>query len=191
MDAAISAVIESFDYGNGHRFSDIDLKRPDMRCGFVFRYAAHGAALVRCRILEGVRYCPELKSILKKNLLKVVSLGSGPGNDAIGFCSAMRRSNFSGTLEIVMTDAIPNWSEFVDITEQFLGQGDFGEASNLFLQGQVELFYGKREYILPDHLPGLGLLQFDIVLICKLLSIMNKRKTEIFPEVRFLFAIQI
>lgn len=190
MDAAISAVIVSFRYSEGHRFSEVDYNREDMCCGFIFRYAAHGAALARCRILEGLDRCPELKSILRKKEVTLASLGCGPGNDAIGFCSAMSRAKFSGTLKkIFLVDAISNWSDYAFKAVRLLCQGGFGEVSDLFQRKKVEIVL-FRQRTLPEQLNTLRLSQFDVVLICKLMSILNRREVQRLPRVRILFAVK-
>lgn len=187
MDAAISEVITSFKYSEGHRFKEVNFKHADMCCGYIFRYAAHGAALTRCRILEGLDHCNELKSILMKKEVKLVSLGCGPGNDAIGFCSAMRRANFPGTLKILLVDAIENWSDYTLKAKQLLCNGDFGETSEFFQRNQVRLFKFYR-CTLPEQLT-FNLSEFDVVLICKLMSIMEIEKHDRFIQVIISFTV--
>lgn len=189
MDESISAVIDSFKYGEGHRFSEVDYNRADMCCGYVFRYAAHGAALARYRILEGLDRCPELKSILRKKEVRLASLGCGPGNDAIGFCSAMSRAKFSGTLKILLVDAISNWKDYAFKAAQLLCNGDFGEVCDLFQRKKVKFCFRRRT--LPEQLKTLFLSQFDVVLICKLMSIMNREKQKELAMVRISFAVNV
>lgn len=209
ISEALTAIKISFHYNKGNKYSDVDYRLPENLCAVLFRYAPHGARLARYKILEAMDQYPELRRILSIPHLKVVSLGGGPGSDAIGFCSAMKRWNFGGTLDICVMDSVAEWLPYINKIREAMMQGvinpsgngfisRFGESSDLFFRGKATLsFYPctlgeQRPVQQPIQYPGQVPVQYpgqvpvqqpepfnwinqcDIVLICKLLSIMEQ-----------------
>lgn len=171
MAEAISFIIKSFNYKDGGDFSHIDFRRVEMICGYLFRYAPHGAGLTRCRTKEALRSSMQLRSILRKNELNVVSLGGGPGNDAIGFCSAISEFDFAGKLNIHVVDSIVKWSDVLSKAEKFLKEDALGNVSDIFKQGKATLNFTQCR--LPGGFRDIPIGQCNIVLICKLFSIIK------------------
>lgn len=186
MDA-ISSIKDSFNRSKGGRFSDLDFNREDIFCGYIDRYGPHGAGLARCKVLEALKNCTELASLLTKSRLKVVSLGCGPGNDAIGFCSAMSQSDFAGRLVIHAVDEAKLWQNCISKVTELLDNGNYGDVSHLFQQEKVELYFSP--FTLPGDLRYLPMHEFDVVLICKLISIMERPSRRNLVQVKFIIII--
>lgn len=184
---AISCIKDSFNRSKGRRFSDLDFNREDILCGYIDRYGPHGAGLARCKVLEALKNCTELASLLAKSRLKVVSLGGGPGNDAIGFCSAMSQSDFAGRLVIHVVDEAKLWQNCISKVRELLDKGNYGDASHLFQQEKVELYFSP--FTLPGDLRYLPMHEFDVVLICKLISIMEWPDKKNLVQVKFIIII--
>lgn len=184
---AISSIKDYFKWSEGGRFSDLDFNKEDTLCGYIDRYADHGAGLARCKILEALENCRELRSILEKSHLSVVSLGGGPGNDAIGFCSAMSRSHFAGRLVIHVVDKARLWQKCISMVRELLDKGIYGDTSHVFQQGKVALYFSP--FTLPGELRYLAMYEFDIVLICQLISFIQWADKRKLIQVKFIIII--
>lgn len=149
--------------------------------GYLFRYAPHGAGLTRNRVLAAVRGSNDLALCLQKTDLSIVSLGGGPGNDIIGFCSALvecvERSQCLDTsrkLNITVVDQYSKWSICIDHLNNLVREGEFGNVSRLFRSFSVNMSFFQAE-ISPNYaeryLPSLQ--RADVILMVKLISSMK------------------
>lgn len=210
ISEALDPIKISFHYDKENQYGDVDYYScAENISAYLFRYAPHGARLARYRILEAMDNCkdPQLQRILRIPQLKVASLGGGPGSDAIGFCSAMNYFKIVGTVDIVVVDAVAEWltciNKIKDIMKPLGERNPFG--SDLFYQGRAELFFrvctlGEQRPIeqpvqQPGQLPAqqpdpFNLInECDVVLICKLISIMKSESITILIQVSIFIAI--
>lgn len=137
---AIDEINESFNFEN----PPVDYSRPEVICGYLSRYATHSAGLARTTIVDAGRNCRRLKSVLEKcGELRVVSLGGGPGSDALGFCSALSELGHLGwtSLHITVVDAVEEWRECVTLVDQYLREDEFGSVSRLFRKKDVSMSF--------------------------------------------------
>lgn len=181
---SISSIICEFKHGPAQRFSQVDLKRWENICGYLFRYGLHGASLTRIKVLEAIRNCSVLRSVLKNRQLRVITLGGGPGNDTIGFCSALQDYHKNSQINLTVVDAAREWSLCVNLVNSIIPEGEFGNISKLFNNNNVNLSF------LNVHLPGdrqlhkkyfQKLEKADIILMTKFISSLswNERRSMI------------
>lgn len=175
---SIQEIIDSFKQSfpnERFRFDQINLTKWEKVCGYLYRYASHGAGFARNRILNAIRNCTDLKRTLEKPVIKIISLGSGPGNDALGLCSALADLKYPEKLEITMVDKIIEWSLCIQLAKLLISNGNFGKTSDLFQKTNVILKYCQVD------LPGNSwkdqnyfkiLAEADVILIFKLISVL-------------------
>lgn len=173
VNQAINDINKSFVFNSNN--PPANYSQTKVVCGYLSRYATHTAGLVRTRILEAVCNCLELKSALKKEgELRVVSIGGGPGSDALGFCSALSELGLDGwtSLDITVVDAAEGWRECVTLLDQHLREGEFGSVSKMFKERKVTMSFVQA------NLPGDpekdircydALTKADIILECKMM----------------------
>lgn len=154
------------------------------------RYGLQGAGLTRFRVLNAMRNSRELKEILEKSDLEVVSLGSGPGNDVIGLCSAFSQLNLD-SLRITAVDKFAQFGSFLKLSNVLLKNEyeNFGNVSALFRKTNVDLSF--LEVDLPGGLEADkeyfdALARADIILLAKLLGILEFRSINNIMEVSLL-----
>lgn len=134
-------------------------------CGYIYLNGPSGAGMTRCRILEALENCTQLKPILERKKLKVMSLGGGLLNDVVGFLSAMSHCDFKSKMYIRVV-ASPLWRDIVRKSAELLREGNFGDVSDHIHKVKEISFVGET---LPSSaLPGLH--RYGIVIIYKLVS---------------------
>lgn len=190
MDHSLTEIKKSFHFSEGNRFSNVDYERIKNVCGYLFRYAAHGAGLVRHRVLLAINECEEFRNCLEKPVLNVISLGGGPGNDMVGFCSALYDYRRHGSLNMSVVDSIQQWKSVLDSVTYFVRQHNYGNVSRIFLDLSVNLSF------IQTRLPGdegsdesyfTSLRRADIIMIPKLLSILEFRQIDAIEAVSVIY----
>lgn len=192
---SISSIIKSFQFDNGNKFSDVDYGKMENLCGYLYRYATHGAGLVRNRVCDAINNCEALAECLKKPELNIVSLGGGPGNDMVGFCSALYYSQCRSILNLMVVDSVRRWASVLNILEFFVREGNYGDVSELFRQFTVNLSF------LQTTLPGntdtdqkyfRSIREADVILIPKLMSILlNEEKIAVIKVSTYICNLQV
>lgn len=139
-----------------------------------------GAGLARLKILEAARNCKTLEKKLKKPNLNVICLGSGPGNDAIGFLSALSEIYYPENLRITVVDKFKEWFFCTKIADVFIKEDNFGKASEICKKTKVEFFYIDADIETsqtPKHEEYLQhLSEADVIIICRLITNLEKPK---------------
>lgn len=172
-------------------FAAIQFEERENVCAYLKRYASHGAGLTRCRVLEAAEKCEKLQELIQSpgngiKTLKVVNLGGGPGNSAIGFCSALCQCRFKGKADVTVVDAVQSWEECLKWVNSFLSaqRTDFGEVSKIFEKSIVEVAFKNfnfpplQEFAPRDKKIYSTLQHADIVLTCKFFSGMDCYKLD-------------
>ncbi|KFM75723.1 hypothetical protein X975_15402, partial [Stegodyphus mimosarum] len=174
IQQAIDNIIASFRYSKGGRFENINLSFAENICGYIHRYSSLGAGLARNRVLEAIDNCEALNCCLNFADINVISLGAGPGNDVIGFCSAFYERTVCLTLNLTLVDSAKRWSSCFNITEFLTRERNFGNASNLFKETDVTTVYMRVDLpgnLVQDSKYFTALSEADIIIMQKLLSI--------------------
>lgn len=178
LDDAISALRHHFD--NGMHFEN-GYYTHVRSLAYALYYGPHGVDLACSKIREAWDNCDELRDFFTQmtavshSPMKVVSLGGGPGNDAIGFCLAVNSRGFTGrNVKIDVVDDSPGWKPFFEK----LKIDNFGS-----LNFAVELNF--LVHTLPSQ-DFRWIKEYDVVIICKLFSILKRKAIrEKLVEVRF------
>ncbi|GFU19194.1 uncharacterized protein NPIL_456091 [Nephila pilipes] len=106
-------------------------------CAYFYRFSPISAGLARNKTLTAIGNCEELRTRLKRSSLKILSVGSGPGSDLVGLCSALHETCSFGNLELILVDSNERWERFFRTTIQVLREGNFGNVSKFFLKKEV------------------------------------------------------
>lgn len=118
-----------------------------------------------------------MKNIFQKPDLRVICLGSGPGNDAVGLCSALSELQYPKTLEITLVDKFKEWSLCIKLLEIFIKEGNFGKNSELFERTNVKLSYIQTDLpgkIASDKKYFEILAEADVIVMSKLVSSLDR-----------------
>lgn len=158
-------------------FHETDFTQWKNICAFLYRYGSHGAGFARNRILNAIQNCHVLENVLKKPDLRVICLGSGPGNDAAGLCSALSELQFPESLKLTLVDKFEEWRVCIDHAETFIRKGNYGRISELFQRTTVDLSFIQTD--LPGDLESdeeyfeiLG--EADVIVMSKFLSSLDR-----------------
>lgn len=122
-------------------FHETDFTQWKNICAFLYRYASHGAGFARNRILNAIQNCQVVANVLQKPYLKIICLGSGAGNDAVGLCSALSELQFPKSLKLTLIDKFEEWSSCIELAKRFIEEENFGKVSELFQNTGVELSF--------------------------------------------------
>ncbi|GFQ76770.1 uncharacterized protein TNCT_407851 [Trichonephila clavata] len=112
-------------------------------CAYFYRFSPISAGLARNKTLAAIRDCKELRSCLEQPSLKILSVGSGPGSDLIGLCSALYESKllYEKTalekLKLILVDNNEKWETLFQATVQVLCESNFGYTSRFFKSKEV------------------------------------------------------
>ncbi|GFR04647.1 uncharacterized protein TNCT_308511, partial [Trichonephila clavata] len=79
----------------------------------------------------------EFRTFLKRSSLQVLSIGSGPGSDLIGLCSALYGKADFQKLNLTLVDNNPNWRSLIQAMIQVTRDDDYGNASKLFQEKEI------------------------------------------------------
>ncbi|GFT65618.1 uncharacterized protein NPIL_149402 [Nephila pilipes] len=144
------------------------------RCGYFFRYSAPSAGLARDRVLDAIRNCQELRFLLTRQSMKILSIGSGPGSDIIGLCSAFYEVNEIFKPEFILVDHNIEWKVYFCVLFYLLRNNNFGYASSLFRYPTKEpLFITADTKFRPEGDYLIALKTADIIWMKGLLSILH------------------
>lgn len=163
-------------------FSDIDLAKFENIAAYLYRWGRLGAGLARFKILNAARNCKTLEEKLKKRNLNIICLGAGPGNDAIGFLSALSELYYPENLAITLVDKFKEWFFCTKLTDVFIKEDNFVKVSELCKKTKVELFYidtdieRKQAPKNEDYLQDLS--KADAIIICRMITNIKMRKVE-------------
>ncbi|GFU20552.1 uncharacterized protein NPIL_260231 [Nephila pilipes] len=106
-------------------------------CAYFYRFSPISAGLARNKTLAAIGNCEELRTRLKHSSLNILSVGSGPGSDLVGLCSALHETYAFKNLELILVDYNESWEKFFRTTIQVLKEGNFGNASKFFKEKEV------------------------------------------------------
>lgn len=168
---------------------DLDYNDLNNCFGYLHRYSACHTALVR-NVLKRVFHVsppPAIKRMLcVKDSLHVISLGGGPGNDIVGFISALYGRHY-GFLHITFTlvDQMAGWQEVFNQTVKMVRRGNYGNASALFKDCQVQETFLRADltnkFSWKDNLQK-RLENADIFLLVKVLSVVPDGQKALFLQ---------
>lgn len=195
VDWAISKMKEDINLGhkNGFRRFRINFCKATNRCAYLRRYAVCHTGLVKqaiWRIFTRKRNTHARDIIFATSRLKVASLGGGPGNDLVGFCSALQETtNTIKELDLKVVDVGQGWvSTFPSILKR-ASNSDFGSLSSLLKKMKIETSFIQADLISDEvYKDGTSLssvlAEANVVLMVKLLSFLSDKETEnVIPKV--------
>ncbi|KAF8782514.1 hypothetical protein HNY73_012786 [Argiope bruennichi] len=115
--------------------TEIDYTKKSNCIGYLHRYAACHTALVFDAVTDifNSSFSDVLSPKLNKKSLNVMFLGGGPGNDFVGFLTALHdhhRHLFDLNVSIVDKDS--GWEDIFNETMEILRQGQGGKAGSFF-----------------------------------------------------------
>lgn len=186
VDSAISEMKEEIHQGHRkgfRRFRRINFSKPANCCGYLRRYAICHTGLVKELIWNFFTsqdaFCDVArKEITTKNHLKIISLGGGPGNDLVGFCSALQEiPNSVKELDLYIVDVCKGWQPVFPAILRKAKDTDFGSFSR-FLK-KVKINIGFMEADLTAHgmfknaTLATTLKEVDLVLVVKVTSFLS------------------
>ncbi|CAL1273284.1 unnamed protein product [Larinioides sclopetarius] len=119
----------------GNLPTEIDYTKKSNCIGYLQRYAACHAALVLDAISDIFDSSSShvLLSKLNKKSLNVMFLGGGPGNDFVGFLTALFSHHYHlFDLDVTVVDKMSGWEDVFSETVENLRGGDCGKASWFF-----------------------------------------------------------
>ncbi|XP_038077760.1 uncharacterized protein LOC119745470 [Patiria miniata] len=97
---------------------------PANRCAYVFLYLMQHCHLVSFSLQETSKSLRSWRN--KKEILKVCSIGGGPGSDLVGLTTFLRKKEiFPSSLECRVLDLYPNWKDTWDKIYQLCIPEDF------------------------------------------------------------------
>lgn len=178
INQSIVSIRESFKFDSGpFSFSAIDFTKWENICGYLYRYASHGAGFARFRILNAIKSCKVVEEILKKPDSKIICLGTGPGNDAVGLCSALSELHYPKSLKMTLVDKFNEWSLCIKLAKVLINEDNLGNVSELFHNTDVELLFIQTD--LPGNFTSDKqyfeiLAEADVIVISKLVSVLDK-----------------
>lgn len=164
------------------RFRGIDFNKPKNCCGYLRRYAVCHTGLVKqimWKFFKNKKNSVLSKlaknEIVKENHLKVVSLGGGPGNDMVGFCSALQEIFHSTTeIDIYVIDVSKGWETVFPTILRKAATGNFGSFTEFVKKIKINTGFMEADLtskgIFENKLLSNCLAEADIVLMVKLTS---------------------
>ncbi|GFU42557.1 uncharacterized protein TNCV_4556711 [Trichonephila clavipes] len=202
LQSAIKHLV--YNYGrvaNGKTPEDLDYNYLSNCLGYLHRYAACHTALVLSVMIRMFHKCPppEIRRLLAlKSDLNLVCIGSGPGNDLMGFLSALYGKHYGLLdLDITIVDKMAGW-EFVFLeTVRRVKLGQCGNVSKIFsdLKVKTSFMIGdmKHQNSWSNNLKR-KLINADVMLLSKFLSVVPNadklrilKLEEIPPKYPFLY----
>ncbi|GFQ82300.1 uncharacterized protein TNCT_454111, partial [Trichonephila clavata] len=170
--------IEEDNDTNGKTPEDLDYNYLSNCLGYLHRYAACHTALVLSVMIRMFHKCPppEIRRLLAlKNDLNLVCIGSGPGNDLLGFLSALYGKHFGLLdLDITIVDKMAGWELVFLETVRRLKLGECGNVSKIFsdLKVKTSFMIGdmKHQDSWSNNLKR-KLINADVMLLSKFLSV--------------------
>ncbi|CAL1274014.1 unnamed protein product [Larinioides sclopetarius] len=143
--------------------------------GYLHQYASCHSCMVLTVIYELWRSSRiEIFYLRIKNTLDVTFIGSGPGNDFVGFLSAIHgMRGFVLNMNVTIVDKMQSWENVVLATDEKLRNGGCGKAGNVYKNVNVRISFLKSDITksLVFDLPlQTNLKTTDVVFLVKMLS---------------------
>lgn len=134
---------------NGKTPAELDYNKLSNCLGYLHKYAACHTALVHTVMLKIFHTNPPAairRMLALKDDLKLMCLGSGLGNDFVGLLSALYGKHY-GFLRIELTaaDKMLGWQEIFQETENWLRDGQCGNASGIFREIAVKACFTQSD----------------------------------------------
>lgn len=175
FDKAGQNLVAAFRYDRGGRgLYQFDLTQITNTCAYFKRYAAFSANLVRHRMREVFENCEHLQAKMRSPELEIIDLGSGPGTDVVGFCSALCEQQDlkeCKQLNFTLVDNVRLWSRFATSFTSVTRTVKYGRTSELFRSRKVStLFLEKDVENQADGDYAWKLKCADIIMVVRLLS---------------------
>ncbi|GFS53686.1 uncharacterized protein NPIL_257481, partial [Nephila pilipes] len=175
VSSSIQYLINNYSLINKGWFpSEIDFNNTKYCLGYLHRFAACHTFLVSEAVSAILNESDVLTSPLSKQTLNVVFLGGGPGNDFVGFLTALHGKHEAiCALDVTVVDKMSGWENVFNETVLKLRRGACGKAGYVF--GDV---IGSSTFITADLKETGGwsdemeskLRNADIVFLVKVLS---------------------
>ncbi|GFT60775.1 uncharacterized protein NPIL_47671 [Nephila pilipes] len=179
LQSAIQHLVYNYSHlTHGKTPEDLDYNYLSNCLGYLHRYAACHTALVLSVMIRMFHKCPPpaiRKLLALKNDLNLVCIGSGPGNDLVGFLSALYGKHFGLLdMDVTIVDKMAGWETVFQETIRRLKLGELGNVGKIFkdLKVNTSFLLGDMKY--PDSWSNnlkQKLINADIMLISKFLSI--------------------
>ncbi|GFX12863.1 uncharacterized protein TNCV_1976011 [Trichonephila clavipes] len=147
-------------------------RTPARRWGYFFKMSFLSAGLARFYVLEALRNSEEFRTFFKRPSLKVLSIGSGPGNDLIGLCSALYGNADFQKLDLILLDYNELWKPLFDAMIDCTRSGNYGNSSGLFKEKHVKCYFVPSDVLNTDKYKK-HLKNADIVWMKGLLSVLS------------------
>ncbi|GFX72352.1 uncharacterized protein TNCV_1253061 [Trichonephila clavipes] len=110
---------------------------PRMLWAYFYRYSPISAELTRFQMLEAITNSEEFRTFFKRPSLEVLSIGSGPGSDLIGLCSALYDNADFQKLNLTLVDNNKHWRPLFQAMIQVIRHDEYGNASKLFKEKEI------------------------------------------------------
>ena len=164
------------------RFRGLDFNKQINCCGYLRRYAVCHTGLVKqimWRFLKGRKTSALTQlaknEIIEQNHLKVVSLGGGPGNDLVGFCSALQELvNSIREFDLYIIDICSGWKTVFPTILRKASKGNFGSFTEYAKKIKINTGFMAADLtakgIFENECISICLADADIVFMVKLTS---------------------
>ncbi|PRD32746.1 UNVERIFIED_CONTAM: hypothetical protein NCL1_19550 [Trichonephila clavipes] len=137
-DDISDAVIEVINSFVGNIACPIKIyQTPERLWAYFFRFSPISAGLTRFHMLEAIRNNGALRTFLERSSLKVLSIGSGPGSDLIGLCSALYDNADFQKLNLTLVDNNERWRSLFQAMIHVIRHDEYGNASKLFQEKEI------------------------------------------------------
>lgn len=161
-------------------FSKIDFENPTNCCAYLVRLATCHTSLTRFateEFLVGNGIDPQLfidELTRGSGQLSIVSLGGGPGTDAIGFCNALAFLCPVKRANVCVMELWKYWRTALRETINVIGSKIAGEHSDFF--GEMEVLFEFQQVDLTAEVSDAHLKRIreaDVILMVKFVSILD------------------
>ncbi|GBN70652.1 hypothetical protein AVEN_15828-1 [Araneus ventricosus] len=176
IEQAIGCLVRSYRYMRcGRTLSDCDYNNICYCIGYLHQYASCHSSMVFAVMHELWRSSLiEIFYLRMKNTLDVTFIGSGPGNDLVGFLSAIHGMHgFVLNMNVTIVDKMQGWEKVVLATAEKLRNGGCGNAGIVYRDINVRISFLKSDITnitVFDHQLQANLKETDVVFLVKMLS---------------------
>lgn len=190
VDSAIQAMKEEIFQGHKkgfRRFHGIDFCKPVNCCGYLRRYAVCHTGLVKHIMWNFFTHADPCSAfatfeITQRKHLKIITLGGGPGNDLVGFCSALREiPNGVKELDMYIVDVSEGWNVVFPKILRKAKDTDFGSFSHFVKEMKINTGFMAADLTASNMFKNKTLLatlrKVDVVLMVKLTSFLSDTVT--------------
>ncbi|KAF8782325.1 hypothetical protein HNY73_012624 [Argiope bruennichi] len=176
VDNALSSLVYNYRHmKNGRTPQECDYNNISSCIGYLHQYAPCHSCMVYAIIHELWRQpLIEIFYLRIKNTLNVTFIGSGPGNDFVGFLSALQGTlGFVLNMNVTFVDKMQGWENIVLATIEKLRNGGCGNAENVYKRINVKVSFLKSDITkiaLFDQALQINLKTTEVVFLVKALS---------------------